>query len=76
VTPMSTYWHDWSIDGNRFCDLETSAGRIVFRLQQDWLGAWNVLDWRAGSIHSKRIDTYACLAQAKVQVESLWEVKP
>jgi len=58
-------WHTWSISGNALHDLKDSSGRIFARLRQNYLGAWELWDWRGGSLQERRVDTYTDLQRAK-----------
>ena len=68
-------WHSWVLDGNRLSDLRDSSGRIVARIKPTNGGAWELWDWRHGSLRESRVDTYLSLNQAKREGAVLMELR-
>jgi hypothetical protein len=62
---MALSWNTWRIGGNTLHDLRDESGRIWARLKQTYLGAWELWDWRRGSLNEVRLDTYRDPEQAK-----------
>ncbi len=58
-------WHIYRVGGQTLHDLRREDGRILLRLKQTHMGAWELWDWRQGSLNERRLDTYRDVAQAK-----------